>query len=84
MFRKESFNNLRKFKRHKSVFEILNLMFHQFKLIHAEIRIVDDKIKKIEKDSKKVSGELKGLLKADKKQDKIVAKAKKKMKKGKC
>ncbi len=45
---------------------------------------MDKKIKKIQKDEKKVSTELKGLLKADKKQDKIVDKAKKKMKNKGC
>lgn len=43
---------------------------------------MDAKIRKIEKSAKKVGSELKSLEKMDKKQDKIVAKAKKM--KGKC
>ena len=44
---------------------------------------MDKKIRKIEKDSKKVGSELKSLEKADKKRDKYVEEGKKKMK-GKC
>ena len=44
---------------------------------------MDKKIKKLQKDTKKVVKEEASLLKADKKHDKIVDKAKKKMK-GKC
>ncbi len=44
---------------------------------------MDKKIKKIMKDTKHVEKEEKSLLKMDKKNDKIVDKAKKKMK-GKC
>lgn len=43
---------------------------------------MDRKISKIQKETAKVSADLKNLKKADKKQDKIVEKAKKKMKKG--
>jgi hypothetical protein len=45
---------------------------------------MDRKIKKIQREEKKVSSDLKGLLKEDRKQDKIVDKAKKKMKKKGC
>lgn len=44
---------------------------------------MDKKIKKIQKDTKKLVKEESSLLKADKKHDKIVDKAKMKMK-GKC
>lgn len=43
---------------------------------------MDKEIRKIEKDTKKVGKELKGLEKADKKRDKVVAIGKKAMKKG--
>lgn len=43
---------------------------------------MDKKIKKLEKTEKSLLKGTKSLLKADKKQDKIVAKAKMKMKKG--
>ena len=38
---------------------------------------MDKKIRKIERDTKKVSNELKGLEKADKKRDKLVEKGRK-------
>ncbi len=41
---------------------------------------MDKKIKKLQKDTKKVMKEEKSLLKEDKKHDKVIAKAKKKMK----
>jgi hypothetical protein len=41
---------------------------------------MDKKIKQIEKDTKKVGGELKSLEKADKKRDKLVDAGKKAMK----
>jgi hypothetical protein len=43
---------------------------------------MDAKIRKIEKESKKVSKDLKSLESADKKRDKFVEKGKKRMKKG--
>ena len=45
---------------------------------------MDAKIKKLQGIAKKEVGGLKSLLKADKVQDKLVAKAKKKTMKGKC
>lgn len=42
---------------------------------------MDKKIKKLEKDTKKVLKEEKSLLKEDKKHDKIIDRAKKKLKK---
>jgi len=44
---------------------------------------MDQKIKKLQKDTKKVVKEEASLLKEDKKHDKVIEKAKKKMK-GKC
>jgi hypothetical protein len=44
---------------------------------------MDEKIKRLQKDTKKIVKEEASLLKEDKKHDKVIAKAKKKMK-GKC
>lgn len=44
---------------------------------------MDAKIKKLQKDTKKIAKEESSLLKEDKKHDKLIDKAKKKMK-GKC
>ena len=78
--RRELSDNLRRFRSYKSMAECFYIIQRQFKYINIEVQDMDKKIKKIQRDTKKVSGELKGLLKADKKQDKMVAKAKK----GKC
>ena len=69
----------------KALALLLNeLREHKNKIKELGIRM-DKKIRKIEKDTKKVGKELKGLEKADKKRDKIVAVGKKAMKKkGKC
>lgn len=45
---------------------------------------MDKKIKKLQKDTKKIVKEEHALLKADKKHDKIIEKAKHKMKKHGC
>lgn len=42
---------------------------------------MDERIKKLQKDTKKIMKEESSLLKEDKKHDKIIAKAKKKLKK---
>ena len=67
--------------KHSSVESNLKLWFDKKNKRKPKAKSVDKKIKKVMKDTKKVVKEEKALLKMDKKHDKVIAKAKKKVKK---